>query len=119
MHVRAREAFQRENVVGLQISLQVPVDLPLFAGHFPGDPILPAIAQLDLIVLPEIAQHWPELTSPQELRRLKWTSPIRPGDVLRVELLRHCANAAEVRVEFTILRENEACAQGTVVFTAT
>jgi 3-hydroxymyristoyl/3-hydroxydecanoyl-(acyl carrier protein) dehydratase len=115
MLVRAREPFRREGARGVRITLQVPRDLLHFIGHFPGDPILPAIAQLELIVLDEIALCWPELGSPCELQRLKWKAPIRPGDELQLELVR---NGAKPRVDFAIVRGSDACGQGVILFEA-
>ena len=113
MLVHARESFQRELGHGQLITVHVPHDLVHFIGHFPDEPILPALAQLELLVLDETALRWPELTAPLELLRLKWMAPIRPGDALRVELLRPIA---KLQVEFVISRDAVICAQGTVVF---
>jgi uncharacterized membrane protein/3-hydroxymyristoyl/3-hydroxydecanoyl-(acyl carrier protein) dehydratase len=56
-----------------------------FNGHFPGFPILPAVAQFELVV--RMACRYlgtsPDVT---EAKRLKFTSPVMPGNQLRMEL---------------------------------
>lgn len=60
--------------------IEVPPDSPFFAGHFPGQPILPGIAHLALVARalgdPPIA----------EVKTLKLRKPVGPGDVLDLTL---------------------------------
>jgi 3-hydroxyacyl-[acyl-carrier-protein] dehydratase len=57
----------------------VPSDLPYFAGHFPGNPIFPAVGIVDasLCVLTSILNRG-ELVV-RHLPSAKFTSPIAPG----------------------------------------
>jgi predicted hotdog family 3-hydroxylacyl-ACP dehydratase len=72
--------------------LLVPADGPLFAGHFPGRPLLPGIAHLALLcqVLEELAARGtlggeaPGDTVIAEVRRFRLRQEIVPGD--RIEL---------------------------------
>lgn len=56
--------------------IEIPEDSPFFAGHFPGQPILPGIAHLALVARalgdPPIA----------EVKTLKLRKPVGPGNVL-------------------------------------
>lgn len=55
-----------------------------FGGHFPGAPILPAIAQIEMGRL--LVEEW--LESPLLLLAVdhaKFLKPVRPGDLLRLE----------------------------------
>lgn len=55
-----------------------------FGGHFPGAPILPAIAQVEMGRL--LVEEW--LGSPLRLLAVdhaKFLKPVRPGDLLRLE----------------------------------
>lgn len=59
---------------------------PAFAGHFPGDPIVPGVLLLDW-VLGGIEAREPCLFKrgallPGELSVVKFLLPVRPGDVL-------------------------------------
>lgn len=61
----------------------VPSDSPWFAGHFPGEPILPGVAQLGM-VFDLIAQFSKGPIEIQGIERVRYKKMIRPGDLLRV-----------------------------------
>ncbi|MHB8707492.1 MAG: 3-hydroxyacyl-ACP dehydratase FabZ family protein [Desulfuromonadales bacterium] len=55
-----------------------------FDGHFPGAPILPAIAQIEMGR--QLVEEW--LESPLQLLAVdhaKFLKPVRPGELLRLE----------------------------------
>lgn len=58
-------------------------DSPWFSGHFPGDPILPGIAQLHMVTacIEQVLQQQLVL---QNLARVKFKKLMRPGDVLDI-----------------------------------
>jgi 3-hydroxymyristoyl/3-hydroxydecanoyl-(acyl carrier protein) dehydratase len=93
----------------------VPADLLYFAGHFPGAPLLPGVAQLVALVLDRVHALWPELGEPTRLGRLKFKQPIAPGDALRLTLERERHPTAP-RVHFRIERGGEACTVGVMTF---
>jgi 3-hydroxymyristoyl/3-hydroxydecanoyl-(acyl carrier protein) dehydratase len=88
-------------------SHEIAADHPGFAGHFPGQPVLPAVVQLLDLVLPEVAATWPELGSVRELRRLKFLRPVLPGDTVDLVLVREAA-----AIRFTISARDEVAASG-------
>lgn len=92
----------------------VPADLLYFQGHFPGAPILPAIAQLLTLVLDRTHALWPELGQPRRVARLKFTQAIDPGDEIEVQLER-----AATEVRFALLRRGDACTRGVLAFPET
>jgi len=62
--------------------------LPCFAGHFPGQPILPGVIQLQW-ALDLAAKLWPESMALKNFRgtaRLKFKAPITPGEVIALDL---------------------------------
>jgi 3-hydroxymyristoyl/3-hydroxydecanoyl-(acyl carrier protein) dehydratase len=63
---------------------EVPAGSPLFAGHFPGHPILPGIAHLAFArqALSEAAGRDISDIALQEIRSLKLRKPAGPGDAL-------------------------------------
>lgn len=106
---------RRLGLAGDRAEYRVEVDpaLACFAGHFPDEPILPGAVLLDMVVLAAIEDAWPELGAPAGVPRAKFTEPIRPGDALRVELVRRGA-----RVVFSVDSDAAPCASGTFVFAA-
>lgn len=57
---------------------------PSLDGHFPGDPIVPAVVILDLVI-----QHIEAELPPQRVvgvRRAKWLRPLRPDEKFELEL---------------------------------
>jgi 3-hydroxyacyl-[acyl-carrier-protein] dehydratase len=56
---------------------------PWFSGHFPGDPILPGIAQIKMVA-DIIATSRNEKMRMTGLSRIKFRKIVRPGDVLAI-----------------------------------
>ena len=57
-------------------------DADFFDGHFPGDPVLPAVAQLSGLVEPVAQRAWPSLGSLVGASQLKFHRVCRPGETL-------------------------------------
>lgn len=78
----ARKCFvsQQEDVI-----YQIPVDFPAFKGHFPGNPLLPAVAQISFCVdaLDRLEGRRLELC---RVLRAKFINPILPQTDLRVNV---------------------------------
>lgn len=82
-----------------------------FEGHFPQDPVLPAMRLLlDLVARPASAR-WPDLVAPRGLSRVKFRRLLRPGDALAITLERR-ADAVSFRVRCA----GEEAASGQVLF---
>lgn len=65
---------------------KVPADLPYFDGHFPGNPIFPAVGIVDasVYILKKILNQ-PKLYVPH-YPVAKFMSPISPESTVRIEL---------------------------------
>lgn len=96
-----------------EFEARAPEGLPYFDGHFEGAPVLPAVAQLEALVLPLCRAAWGDLGAPRRWLRLKFRRPIGPGSALTVRLTR--AAGAGV-VEFTIACAGEAASTGAADF---
>lgn len=69
-------------------ALRIPVDHPAFAGHFPGQPLLPGVALLAEVleaVLADAALAG-RLGPAPRLAHVKFLAPVRPGAELALEL---------------------------------
>jgi len=73
--------------------IDIAVDHPCFAGHFPGFPVLPAVAQFSLLTEALAAVHGRPCTI-EAIPVAKFLQPVAPGDSLRVEIESDDANAA-------------------------
>jgi 3-hydroxyacyl-[acyl-carrier-protein] dehydratase len=85
------------------VSIRIPVDHPAFAGHFPGDPLLPGVALLAEVL--EAVLDVPALATlvgpAPRIGAAKFLAPVRPGAALVLQL---DAGARGVRFE---VREGE------------
>ena len=73
--------------VSFKARFDIPVDHPCFAGHFPGQPILPGVLLLERVM--SLAQN--SLCQPPDeytVYNVKFLAAVVPGDVLDVQLAR-------------------------------
>jgi len=71
----------------VSVDVLVPIDHPAFAGHFPGQPLLPGVSLLAEVL--EAVMHDAQLSaavgpSPR-LGTVKFLAPVRPGAVISLQ----------------------------------
>ena len=85
------------------LRVRVPVDHPAFAGHFPGNPLLPGVALLaytqEALLADPVVARW--LADGVALNAVKFLAPLRPGEAIEV---RWTADAARRRVQVQVWR---------------
>jgi len=93
---------KREADGGFFWEFRFRADDPTFAGHFPGRPILPGVFQLELArAAAEWTLHCP--LAVREVGRAKFTRPILPEEVIRLDLkLSENGSAVQVRASFSV-----------------
>lgn len=94
--------WQAEDAEHAQARFRFPAELPVFIGHFPGQPLVPGIYSLAAAIV--CCRHW--LERPQlDLRRIarcKWTAPLLPEQLLSVAITRKQSEAAALQVSVTL-----------------
>jgi len=87
------------------------VQSPWFSGHFPGDPVLPGIAQLHMVTdcIEQVLQQQFVL---RNLVRVKFKKLIRPGDVLDIHAV---AGKKEHNYTFSIQHNDQQVCSGRLV----
>ena len=77
------------HAIGLK---QVSVDEPFFAGHFPGNPIMPgvlqieALAQVGAVAVLHQQAYRGKLALFARIDNVRFRKPVTPGDTLRLEV---------------------------------
>jgi 3-hydroxymyristoyl/3-hydroxydecanoyl-(acyl carrier protein) dehydratase len=78
----------------LEARVYVPEDSIWFPGHFPGEPILPGIAVVHAVyeIIRQDAQSRGSSVHILHLKRIRFTSPVRPGDTLLIRITSEVAS---------------------------
>lgn len=67
-----------------QTTLNIPVNHPAFAGHFPGTPIVPGVVLLDEVIHAIVNDTGIPATVWQ-ISSVKFLSPLKPGESVIIE----------------------------------
>lgn len=97
-----------KNILPHSTAFTVPLDHPAIPGHFPGDPLVPAVVIIDRVI--DAAEDW--LGRPLQVEGLpqaKFIAPLRPGQRTELSLALEGQTLA-----FTLRREGVLLCRGTL-----
>jgi 3-hydroxymyristoyl/3-hydroxydecanoyl-(acyl carrier protein) dehydratase len=97
---------------GLEFTLDLAADLPVFDGHFPETPILPAVAQIDWASR-LAADHFPVAREFKAAHSLKFLRIIQPPVTLSLVL----TPASGHVIGFRYFHRGISCSSGRIEFT--
>ncbi len=85
----------------VHITHDVPVDHPVFAGHFPGQPLLPGALLVSEVMeaMARVPAMVARLGPTPTLAAVKFLSPVRPGATVDISLLPETGASRGVRFE--------------------
>ncbi len=81
--------LDERHAIGLK---QVSIDEPFFAGHFPGNPIMPgvlqveALAQVGAVAVLYQAAYRGKIALLARIENVRFRKPVIPGDTLQLEM---------------------------------
>ncbi|MDR1124093.1 MAG: hypothetical protein LBL61_05840 [Elusimicrobiota bacterium] len=61
----------------------LPADFPAFSGHFPGEPVLPAVVQIQMAVY-VIGERAGRAAKLREIKKAKFSAPVRTGEEIEI-----------------------------------
>lgn len=96
-------------------SIKVEDTSPWFSGHFPGNPVFPGIAQLQLVA-DLIRASGTDTMHLSSISRVKFRKVVKPGEKLDIEVV--SGNRKNYYL-FTITSGDEAVCSGKMFFTQT
>lgn len=100
----------------LSATFSFPADFPGFAGHFPGAPILPAVAQVQTAFC-LVETGWGRPLRLTGVENAKFHLQLRPNQEITVEL-REKPHSGQRACEARLLRDGELASVFTLVLTA-
>ena len=82
-----RDAVIEKTENSVSVEFTIPDSSPYFDGHFPQFPILPAVAQMELVIR-FASRYFGTPVTLSEIRRIKFTSLIQPNMRLLLKLVK-------------------------------
>ncbi|MBI5774429.1 MAG: bifunctional UDP-3-O-[3-hydroxymyristoyl] N-acetylglucosamine deacetylase/3-hydroxyacyl-ACP dehydratase [Verrucomicrobia bacterium] len=111
-------------IAGNKITAQKNVTMgePFFEGHFPGHPIMPGVLQLEAmaqvagILMMRQAENAGKLAYFMSAEEVKWRKPVRPGDVLVIEVELTKSRGKIGKAKGTCLVDGDVVSEASVTF---
>ncbi|MDX1431808.1 MAG: hydroxymyristoyl-ACP dehydratase [Gammaproteobacteria bacterium] len=92
--------------MSFESSEMIPRDHPALAGHFPGNPVVPAVLVLETVI--GVARRWRGASRVRAIPAARFLAPLAPGRTFLVRL--HALDGA--RIAFECLQDERTLARG-------
>lgn len=99
----------------IQATARVDKNSPWFSGHFPGEPVLPGIAQISMAC--EAVRRHKNVDGPfhiKEIRKLRFRRVIRPEEPITLQIMPNDRSSGLYRFKISV--KNELACNGIIVF---
>lgn len=94
------------------LTLHIPQEHPSYAGHFPGQPIVPGVVLLDLVLqAAEQLPGWEGLAAGLDIPVCKFVQAVLPGATLALHL---GAGTGTSTLTFRLLQDGQLVASGSL-----
>jgi UDP-3-O-[3-hydroxymyristoyl] N-acetylglucosamine deacetylase / 3-hydroxyacyl-[acyl-carrier-protein] dehydratase len=100
----------------------ITINEPYFQGHFPGHPIMPGVLQLEAIaqvagiLMMRQAENFGKIAYFMSAESVKWRKPVRPGDVLIIDVELTKSRGKIGKAKGTCLVDGEIVSEADVTF---
>jgi len=107
---------------GASAEYDVPHDLPILQGHFPGYPILPGVivlemlAQTGALAVLSREEFRGKLAYLAGIESARFRRPVRPGDTLRADIVLESMRLGVGRARGRVTMGGEEVASATILF---
>jgi len=104
--------IRRPDPSRVEAEVEVDADSPWFSGHFPGDPILPGIAQLGMVLdtLQEFGQGVYRIS---EIKKARFKQMIRPNDPITI--VTTCRGQNPASYSFRVMAKGQLACTGLLI----
>lgn len=102
-------ASWKRNDDTVTIAFEVPEDFPYLEGHFPGNPLVPAVTQIGWATT-AVEAFCGQRIEKYRLSRFKFMRAVRPLDRISISLM--CQNN---KYTFRLIVEEELCSAGNLI----
>ncbi|HZP74838.1 MAG TPA: AMP-binding protein [Pseudolabrys sp.] len=113
----SRHGVGKKETLAGTTRLSIPADHPAFAGHFPGNPIVPGAVLLDEVLHAICAQAALDVSTCR-ISAVKFLSPLRPGQGVSVRYAAQSDVLPNRKFQFVIVSEERKIATGSLVIPA-
>lgn len=116
---RVIECDYKERIVGIK---NVTVNEPFFQGHFPGNPVMPgviqveAMAQVGGILLNQVTKREGDIAYFLAINNARFRRIIRPGDQMRIEVVLLKNRTSMAKLHGKVLVDGELASEAEMMF---